>query len=248
MYNFDAKKVKDEVLQCIKNWFDINGKDCKAVLGVSGGKDSSIVASLLVEALGKERVVGVLMPNGLQKDIGDAYDLCDLLDIERYVVPINGAVDSIIDNIEYSIPTTEQAKINLPARLRLNVLYAVSQSINGRVIATGNFSEYMIGWFSRWDCSVGDFAPINCLTATEVIAVGRLILPNRFVDKVPNDGMCGYSDEQSFGFTYAVLDKYLRENICEDKDIKEKIDGMIKKSEFKRLTVPSYLPKLQTNT
>lgn len=243
MYKFDAKKTKEEAVQFIKNWFDENGKDCKAVIGVSGGKDSSVVAGLCVEALGKDRVVGVLMPFGNQSDIDDAYDLCDFLDIKRYVVPIHMAVNRVIEAIEHSFGINEQALINLQARTRMVTLYAVAQSLSGRVVATGNFSEYMLGWFSRWDCSVGDVAPILNLTCTEVKAIGEeLGLPEYLIEKVPVDGLTAKTDEEHFGFTYEVLDRYLREGVIDNIDTQVKIETMIQNSEFKRLPIPSYQP------
>lgn len=250
---FDAKKVTQECIQWIKDWFDINGKGCNAVVGISGGKDSSIVTALCVEALGKDRVIGVLMPNHKQIDIGAAYMLVDHLGIKHTVINIGGALDAISSHINSSILRTtsvksqtnlelsEQAKINLPCRIRMSTLYAVSQSVNGRVANTCNLSEDWIGYSTRYGDSVGDFSPLSKLTVTEVKAIGyELGLPKELIEKVPSDGLCGKTDEDNFGFTYDVLDKYIREGICENEDIKSKIDEMHNKNLFKLQPMPVF--------
>ena len=151
------KYLKEAMVAWIRKWFTDNGPDCKAVIGISGGKDSSIVAALCVEALGKDRVLGVLMPNTLGQD-GDAYRVVEHLEIGYVVIPIEGAYNEIIHQIRKTpINISDQAFINLPARLRMSTLYAVSQSVNGRVANTCNLSEIYIGWETRWGDAVGDF-------------------------------------------------------------------------------------------
>lgn len=238
---FDAKKTKDEVVSWIRKFFEENGSTCNAVIGISGGKDSSIVAALCVEALGKERVIGVLMPNGVQSDIHYAEMLVKHLGIKSYVVNIADAVNGVISSIPSGLELTSQTLINLPPRIRMATLYAISQSCNGRVANTCNLSEDFIGYSTRYGDSVGDFSPLAKLTVTEVKAIGRLLgLPAILIDKVPSDGLCGKTDEDNLGFTYAILDRYIREGICEDLEIKKKIDMLHKKNLFKLQLMPCY--------
>ena len=238
---FDAKKTKDEVVLWIRKFFEENGPTCNAVIGISGGKDSSIVAALCVEALGKERVIGVLMPNGVQSDIHYAEMLVKHLGIKSYVVNIADAVNGVISSIPSGLELTSQTLINLPPRIRMATLYAISQSCNGRVANTCNLSEDFIGYSTRYGDSVGDFSPLAKLTVTEVKAIGRLLgLPAILIDKVPSDGLCGKTDEDNIGFTYAILDRYIREGVCEDLEIKKKIDMLHKKNLFKLQLMPCY--------
>lgn len=240
---FDAKLIKDEIVKWIKDWFDINGKDCKAVVGISGGKDSTIVAALCVEALGKDKVIGVLMPNHYgwkdAPDIDIAEGVVKHLGIKQINVNIYEVVNSLYKVLPFSM--SEQSRINMPPRIRMTTLYAVAQSHNGRVANTCNLSEDWIGYSTRYGDSVGDFSPISRLTVTEVKAIGyELGLPKELIEKVPTDGLCGKTDEDNFGFTYEVLDNYIRTGICEDKNIKEKIDDMHNKNLFKLQLMPCY--------
>ena len=253
---FNAEKVKNELVKWIRDWFDKNGKDCNAVIGISGGKDSSVVAALCVEALGRDRVLGVMMPDGEQSDLDDSYAICRHLGIFHTVVNIGKTTDtlrnSILEgligqkNFEYiGVNLSEQANINLPPRIRMTTLYAVSQSINGRVACTDNLSESYIGYSTRWGDNIGDFCPLANLTSEEVVAVGDALgLPYELTHKVPSDGLCGKTDEDRFGFTYEVLNKYIRTGICEDEEIKAKIDEMHNKNAFKQEPIPKfpYLP------
>ncbi len=240
--SFDALKVKNDIVKWIQDWFEINGKGCKGVLGISGGKDSSVVAALLVEALGKENVVGVLMPNGEQFDIDVSEALVKHLGIKSYVVNIKEAYDGVISELNKSgIGLTPQAVTNLPPRLRMTTVYAVSQCVNGRVANTCNLSEDWVGYSTRYGDSAGDFSPLAKLTVQEVKEIGRVLgLPDMFVDKVPIDGLCGKTDEDNLGFTYATLDRYIREGICEDEEIKAKIDRMHRINQFKLELMPVF--------
>lgn len=243
---FDAKKIKDECVLWIKNFFEENGKDCNAVLGISGGKDSSVAAALCVEALGKDRVIGVLMPQGEQFDIDMSYLLCNHLGIKHYVVNIKDAVDGILNNIPDGLEITQQAKTNLPPRIRMSTVYAVSQSCNGRVCNTCNLSEDWVGYSTRYGDSVGDFSPLSHLTVAEVKEIGRVLgLPDVLVDKVPIDGLCGKTDEDNLGFTYAELDTYIRTGYIEDQEKKARIDRMHKNNLFKLELMPSFKPDIQ---
>ena len=240
--SFDALKVKNDIVKWIQDWFEINGKGCKGVLGISGGKDSSVVAALLVEALGKENVVGVLMPNGEQFDIDVSEALVKHLGIKSYVVNIKEAYDGVISELNKSgIGLTPQAVTNLPPRLRMTTVYAVSQCVNGRVANTCNLSEDWVGYSTRYGDSAGDFSPLAKLTVQEVKEIGRALgLPDIFVDKVPIDGLCGKTDEDNLGFTYATLDRYIREGVCEDEEIKAKIDRMHRINQFKLELMPVF--------
>lgn len=239
---FQADKVKDDIVKWIRDWFSENGKGCKAVVGLSGGKDSSVVAALCVAALGKTRVLGVMMPNGEQFDIDVSHKLAEHLGIESIVVNIKDAYDGVIRELSKHFDSFEgQAKVNLPPRLRMAALYAVSQSVNGRVANTCNLSEDWVGYATKFGDGAGDFSPLSKLTVQEVKAVGRACgLPDLFVEKVPIDGLCGLTDEDNLGFTYAVLDRYIREGVCEDAATKERIDRLHKMNLFKLQPMPVF--------
>ena len=239
---FCAKEMKKSLIQWIRDWFEQNGYGCNAVIGISGGKDSSVCAALCVQALGKDRVIGVLMPNGTQSDIADSRQLVEYLGIRSVTVNIAGAVDAIHTQLRTArIAATAQTEINLPPRVRMSVLYAVSQSMNGRVINTCNLSEDWVGYSTRYGDSAGDVSLLGKLTVQEVKALGReLGLPKNLVEKTPSDGLCGSSDEQKLGFSYAVLDRYIREGVCEDTAIKDRIDRMHRANRFKLEVLPVF--------
>ena len=241
MYKFDAVHATEQCVNWIRDWFEENGKGCNAVLGISGGKDSSIVAALCVKALGKDRVIGVLMPKGEQFDINYSEELCDFLDIKRFTVNIKAAEDAIYNAIGNAFEVSNQTKFNLPPRIRMSVVYAVAQSNNGRVANTCNLSEDWVGYSTRYGDSVGDFSPLSCFTVTEVKQMGRVLgLPEKFIEKPPIDGLCGKTDEDNLGFTYVALDKYIREGIEPPADIKAKIDTMHKNNLFKLKFMPCF--------
>ena len=242
MYQFNAREMKDRCVQWIRDWFEENGKGCNAVVGISGGKDSSVVAALCVEALGKDRVIGVRMPCGEQADIDMARKLVNFLEIKNYEVNVKAAVDGVLNALP-DIEISTQTKTNVPPRVRMTVLYAVSQSVNGRVANTCNLSEDWVGYSTRYGDSVGDFSPLSRFTVAEVKAIGKeLGLPLDLVEKVPIDGLCGKTDEDNLGFTYAALDKYIREGICEDEAVRERIDTLHKRNLFKLELMPCFEP------
>ena len=241
---FNAEKVKNDCVQWIRDFFEENGKGCNAVVGISGGKDSSIVAALCVEALGKDRVIGVLMPCGEQADIDMAKLLVSHLGIRHYIVNIKDAVDGLINAIPFELQT--QSLTNLPPRIRMSTLYAVSQSNNGRVANTCNLSEDWVGYATRYGDSVGDFSPCSNLTVDEMKQIGRILgLPSVLVDKVPIDGLCGKTDEENLGFTYAELDRYIRTGEIEDQAKKERIDHLHKINLFKLKLMPAFMPDFE---
>lgn len=246
MKSFDAKQVKDQVVQWIRDWFEANGKGCNAVIGISGGKDSSVVAALCVEALGVDRVIGVTMPNGVQKDISDSMMLINHLGIRYFNVNIADTYNALMNTIGEQfapdgIEISRQTIINMPPRLRMTTLYAISQSMNGRVANTCNLSEDWVGYSTRYGDAAGDFAPLGGLTVAEVKAIGReLGLPIDLVDKTPSDGLSGKSDEDNLGFTYAVLDRYIRTGVCDDPKTKASIDDKHAKNLFKLQPIPHF--------
>lgn len=242
MKEFDVKKVKDDCVKWIQNFFEENGPGCNAVVGISGGKDSSVVAALCVEALGKERVIGVLMPNGEQHDIDCARQLVEFLGIKNYEVNIKSAIEGMKSAlVAAGVEESEQARTNFPPRIRMATLYAVSQSNNGRVANTCNLSEDWVGYSTRYGDAAGDFSPLSQLTVQEIKAIGaELNLPDNLVNKVPIDGLCGKTDEDNLGFTYAVLDKYIRTGVCEDPATKERIDTLYRRNRFKLELMPSF--------
>lgn len=239
---FDAKKVKNEIVEWIRDWFEQNGKDCNAIVGVSGGIDSSVVTALCVKALGKDRVFGIKMPCGEQPDIEHANILIKHLEIKSYTMNIWDAVIGIDNQFPTDIEVSKQTTINLPPRIRMATLYAISQSLNGRVINTCNMSESYVGFDTIFGDSAGDMSPLANLTKTEVIALAKeLNLPDTLVHKIPQDGLTGLTDEQSFGFSYAELDAYIRDGIEPSEEVKVKIDSMHEKNLFKLQPMPSFM-------
>ena len=239
--DFDALAQKNACVEWIRDFFEKNGKDCNAVVGISGGKDSSVVAALCAEALGRERVIGVLMPCGVQHDIDMAELLVSHLGIEHHTVNIGEAVKALTAHIPLDL--SRQSTINLPARIRMAALYAVSQSSNGRVANTCNLSEDWVGYSTRYGDAAGDFSPCSGFTVTEVKAIGRVLgLPEVLVDKVPIDGLSGRSDEENLGFTYAELDRYIREGVIGDPEKKAKIDRLHEQNKFKLELMPAFRP------
>jgi NAD+ synthase len=242
---FNALETKNKCVEWIRDFFEKNGKGCNAVVGISGGKDSSIAAALCVEALGKERVIGVLMPQGVQHDIDKAYMLVNHLGIKHYEVNIKDAVDAILSNIPEGLELTAQTKQNLPPRIRMSTLYAVSQSCNGRVCNTCNLSEDWVGYSTRYGDAAGDFSPMCHLTVAEVKEIGYLLdLPRELVDKIPIDGLCGKTDDDNLGFTYAELDRYIRTGEINDADKKASIDRKHKMNLFKLQLMPCFNPDI----
>lgn len=241
----NPKQTKDEIVQWIRNYFEENGKGCYAVVGISGGKDSSIVAALCVEALGADRVFGVLMPNGEQRDIIDSARLVEALDINDVIININGAYRNMVDRIDRDLPDgiSEQAKVNLPPRLRMATLYAVAQSLpgGGRVANTCNRSEDFVGYSTKFGDSVGDFSPLANLMVHEVIQIGHeLPIPRDLVDKVPSDGLCGKTDEDNLGVSYQEIDRYIESGVCAIEKNERLIESLHQKNLHKLRPMPAF--------
>lgn len=240
---FDAVKVKNECVNWIRDFFEENGKGCNAVLGISGGKDSSVAAALCVEALGKDRVIGVLMPCGEQADIDSSCLLVNHLGIKHFVVNIKDAVEGLKNAIPFEL--SNQSVINISPRIRMATVYAVAQSNNGRVVNTCNLSEDWVGYSTRYGDAAGDFSPLSHLTVQEVKAIGAVLgLPEALVEKVPIDGLCGKTDEDNLGFTYAELDRYIRTGEIENQETKALIDKKHIMNKFKLELMPSFDPHI----
>lgn len=265
MYQFNAIEAKNACVKWIRDFFETSGQGCIATLGLSGGKDSTVAAALCVEALGKDRVLGVLMPNGYQSDIADSYRVAGHLDIKVVKVNIEDVYTSFIDSINYgiksakvyakadgdhaakeffnSVSETSQMTTNLPPRIRMTTLYAIAQMLpmGGRVVNTCNLSEDYLGFSTIFGDAAGDFSPLASFTSEEISAIGEAIgLPHDLVYKTPSDGLTGKTDEDSFGFSYAVLNRYIRTGICEDEEIKRMIDERHNRNLFKMNPMPRF--------
>ena len=241
----NPEKTVEELIRWLADYFENNGPKCKAVIGISGGKDSSVCAALCVKALGKERVLGVLMPNGVQGDIEDARSLVHFLGIPFMEINIHDGFLGMKKDVEASCPLSHDALINLPPRLRMATLYAVAQSIEegGRVVNTCNRSEDYVGYSTQFGDSAGDVSPLMLLLVEEVKQIGRVLgLPSYLVDKTPSDGLSGCSDEDKLGFTYATLDHYILTGECVDSTTQERIDRLHQMNLHKLLPMPHFDP------
>lgn len=248
-YNFKVKETTENLILWIKAWFNKNGKGCKAVLGMSGGKDSTITAALLAKAIGPENVIGVIMPDNGQDDNG-AFAICKELGIQCIYAPIRQLTEAmkpsnVLNDLCWQLSSwSQQAEQNIPPRMRMVMLYAISQTLNGRVINTCNLSENYIGYETIFGDGAGDMSPLGNLTVTEIRAIGDYLgLPEEWVYKTPDDGLPhSTSDEQKFGFTYADLDNYLRGVGKLDTKTADKVEHMHDNSEFKRHPMAAFVP------
>ena len=236
--------MKEKIIAWLRDYFKAQGGPM-AVVGISGGTDSSVTAALLAEALGPEKVMGVLMPCGVQHDLDVALALVRHLGIPYRVVNIEApvrALSGIVGSAMGFDPEERDVyKTNTPARVRMTVLYGICGLLGGRVANTCNLSEDYVGYSTKFGDAAGDFAVLSTLTKTEVRELGReLGLPEIFVEKIPEDGMSGRSDEEKLGFTYAVLDRYIRTGEIDDEAIKEKIDRMHQSNLHKLLPMPGF--------
>ena len=243
-YTFNAEKTAKDVINWVKEWFEENGSPTTcAVVGISGGKDSSLTAAVCAKALGKDRVIGVLMPQGEQADIAYSRLLVDTLGIKSYTVNIGDTVSTFMNELGKHIEPTQQAIINTPARIRMTTLYAVAACVGGRVANTCNLSEDWVGYSTKFGDAAGDFSPLSDLTVTEVLQIGDYLgLPKELVHKVPIDGLCGKTDEENLGFTYAEFDRYIRgiTGLSDKPELKEKIDRMHRNNLHKLRLMPKF--------
>jgi NAD+ synthase len=243
-YNFNVEKTTADLIQWVKDYFEATATpETKAVIGISGGKDSSVAAAVCVKALGKERVLGVLMPKGEQPDIDCSQLLVETLGIQHYTINIGSTVDAFTKELESHMPMNSQAIINTPPRIRMTTLYAVAACVGGRVVNTCNLSEDWVGYSTKHGDAAGDFSPLSMLTVTEILQIGDYLgLPESLVHKVPIDGLCGKTDEENLGFTYAELDRYIRglTDLSDKPELKEKIDRMHRNNLHKLQLMPKF--------
>lgn len=243
-YNFNVEKTTADLIQWVKDYFDTTASpDTKAVIGISGGKDSSVAAAVCVKALGKDRVIGILMPRGVQHDIDCSQLLVDTLGIQYYTINIGSTMDAFTKEFESHMPMNSQAVINTPPRIRMATLYAAAACLNGRVVNTCNLSEDWVGYSTKHGDAAGDFSPLSMLTVTEILQIGDYLgLPESLVHKVPIDGLCGKTDEENLGFTYAELDTYIRglTDLSDKPELKEKIDRMHRNNLHKLQLMPKF--------
>lgn len=240
-------KTKEQIVQWIRNYMAENGKeDTPIVIGISGGKDSSVVAALCVEAMGKDRVIGVLLPDGQQKDIDISYALIQHLGIKSYEMNIYDTLIAMKDQfyrMQDLKPINSVYEFNTPARIRMAYLYGVANILGARVANTCNFTESYLGYDTKFGDQCGDFSPLKDILCTDVIRIGEACgLPNIFTHKAPDDGMCGKTDEERFGFTYETADDYLEGKLV-DADTTRKIVKMHENALHKNCVfLPHYWP------
>ena len=249
-YRINVEKLTQSLVDWVRVWFNHNGPNCNAILGISGGKDSTIAAKIMVEALGKDRVVGVMLPHGVQHDKNVAQEVCEYLGIQNLdwnIREIDEAFLSTYARITKEPAVTEQSLINLAPRIRMTALRFVAQNMNGRLINTSNLSEDWVGYATIDGDSAGDMSPFSMLTVREVKAIGHYLgLPDHFVEKIPEDGLVGKSDEENLGVTYADIDAYIRRSSEVNPETIEKIEKKFRANEFK-LRATSGMPKFYPN-
>lgn len=238
--------LKDRVIEWTRNYLNSFGGNTKAVIGISGGKDSTIAAKICVEAVGADRVIGVRMPQHTQHDIDVSEKVCKWLGIKSYEVNIGDAYDTLSKTIEDATGmNTSEGYVyysNTPARLRMATLYGIAALVgDARVVNTCNRSEDYVGYSTKFGDSAGDFSPLMTLTVREVKTVGyQLGIPDKWVDKKPEDGLSGRTDEDNLGFTYDTLDDYLLYGIKPEPAILEKIEMMHTANMHKLLPMPHF--------
>lgn len=254
MNTFNVEKLTKDIIEYIRDWFNIYDDSFKAIVGMSGGKDSTLVAKLLVEALGKNRVIGVALPQGSQS-INEADRICEWLGISYMCINIKGACDAVKYSVGEEMNLSNQTIQNIPPRIRMTTLYAIAQSCNGMVINTSNLSENWIGYCTVYGDNTGALSPLGNITVTEIYQIcDYLGIPQKWGHKIPDDGLpCSSSDEEKLGFTYEELDKYIRgfrsdapEGYCHNNEAEElkvdKIDRLHEANEFKLKPVNTFKP------
>ena len=243
-YSFDAEKVTKEIVEWVRDLFERTATpQTNAVIGISGGKDSSVAAAVCAKALGRDRVIGVLMPQGEQADISYSHLLVDTLGIKSYTINIGDTVSAFMGELKKHMEPSNQAVVNTPARIRMTTLYAVGACVGARVVNTCNLSEDWVGYSTKFGDAAGDFSPLSDFTVTEVLQIGDYLgLPKELVHKVPIDGLCGKTDEDNLGFTYAELDRYIRglTDLSDKPELKAKIDRMHANNLHKLKLMPKF--------
>jgi NAD+ synthase len=207
----------------------------RVVVGISGGKDSTVTAAICARALGADHVYGVMLPDGGQKDIEDSRRICAALGIRSRTVNI-GKIHTALrevtdqfgpspDNDGFEVPLSRESDINVGPRLRMTVLRYIAQALGARLAGTGNLSEATVGYCTKDGDTSCDFAMLGRLTSLEVVQVGLTMpeIPRVLVEKTPTDGLSGFSDEERMGILYADIHRYIREGSCGDPETDEKI-------------------------
>ncbi len=255
MKNFNAEAEVKKNIEYLRAFFDKFGDSSKAVIGISGGKDSTVAAAILKKALGAERVIGVMMPNGEQADISDSIKVCETLGIKNMTINIKDIYEAALStySLQDQINITPQLKTNLAPRIRMTTLYAAAQGQNATsfVINTCNRSEDYVGYSTKYGDAAGDISVLQDWLVSEVIEVGDYLgMPQELVHKAPSDGLCGKTDEDNLGFRYADLDAWIRYNEeggrengqeCPiDKELIDKIERKHAANLHKLKTIPSY--------
>lgn len=238
---FDLVEQIDAIIRFIQEYFTENGNpNTKAVIGISGGKDSTIAAALLVRALGPDRVIGVLMPESVQTDIDDSRKVCKILGIKSYEIDIGPTCEKLYKNFQDDtygeLMVNTQMRTNTPARIRMATLYMVAAAVGGRVCNTGNASEAFIGYTTKYGDLAGDFALFTELTVREIYAIGDYLLelPDELVHKAPTDGMSGKTDEDNTGIPYNAIDDFLLEGKHPSMEVYEKMISAYKRNIHKQ--------------
>lgn len=232
-YGFKVEEALGEIERHWREWAKATGAK-RWVVGVSGGVDSTVVLSLACRFFGPENVIGVMLPKGVQMDIGDSERIIDHTGATPLLIDIGESTRLILANLHWrNYEVTDAARINLPPRIRLAALYAVAQTVGGMVLNTSNLSEDMLGYATLWGDTCGSYAPIQALTKTEVMAVADAIgVPHDLGHKTPADGLQDKSDEERLGLTYADVDRFIRTGEA-SADVREKSLRLYRANRFK---------------
>ena len=244
-YAFDAERARDGLVSALRALAAAQGFT-RVVLGVSGGKDSTVCAALCARALGPENVYGVMLPDGEQKDISDSRRVCEALGINKRTINIGAMHDALKDVTdqrqatavggEFAIPYSRESDINVGPRLRMTTLRYICQALGARLVGTGNLSEATVGYCTKDGDTSCDFNPLGTLTSIEVVQMGLTMpeLPRELVQKTPDDGLSGVPDEVKMGIKYQQIHDFIRLGTCGDPAMDEKIAKREKANMHKR--------------
>ena len=239
----DCVVLKNKIVEWIRDYYRTNNLK-GAVLGVSGGKDSAVVAGLMSEAIGPENVVGLTLPcHSRQMDADGAKLVADHFGFELLNVDLTDVCDLFESNIDklgdFTAEQRSDSSINLKPRLRMSTVYymaALLSKVKGGtyiVPGTSNACELYVGYFTKGGDSVFDIAPIYNLTVDEVIGVGEALgVPEEVLYRVPDDGLSGKSDEEKMGVKYADISSLIKGEEVDELE-REKIEKLHAKTRHK---------------